>query len=358
VASTIVDNLPLQSLHIFMLRPIFAIFIAVFSCLSAADQPLRHIVLGSCIESTEHPMLDTTLTLPMDLFLFMGDNIYADTTDMAVMRAKYNRLKESRFFRGIRAKAPILATWDDHDMGANDGGADYPMKREAQKEFLDWLDEPADAPRRHQEGVYEARTFGPDGKRTQVIMLDTRYFRSPLDRVSKEQAALGGTAVPTKDTTKTMLGEAQWRWLEGVLREAAELRLIISSIQFGSEACGAENWANFPHEQARMIRLIADTGAKGVLFLSGDRHWCEFSGLTKDVPYPLYDLTASSMTQVHPRGTPTPNANRLVPKTYHLPNVGTVDVDWDAPDAVLTLRILDVEGKTQMEKILTLADLR
>ncbi|MCW0219704.1 MAG: hypothetical protein OJI67_15375, partial [Prosthecobacter sp.] len=64
------------------------------------------------------------------------------------------------------------------------------------------------------------------------------------------------------------------------------------------------------------------------------------------------------MTQNHPRGTPTPNANRILPKTYHLPNVGTLDIDWAAADPALTLRILDVEGSTQIEKILHLSELK
>ncbi|MDZ4287677.1 MAG: hypothetical protein U0984_06955 [Prosthecobacter sp.] len=105
-----------------------------------AQVPLKHIVFGSCLNVTEHPMLDHTLTLLMDLFIFMGDNIYADTADMAVMRAKYARLKESRFFKGLRAKASILATWDDHDYGANDGGADYSMRRESRRSFgIGWM---------------------------------------------------------------------------------------------------------------------------------------------------------------------------------------------------------------------------
>jgi len=43
----------------------------------------------------------------MDLFLFMGDNIYGDTTNMTVMRGKYDALKNSRFFQGLKKKAPI-----------------------------------------------------------------------------------------------------------------------------------------------------------------------------------------------------------------------------------------------------------
>lgn len=325
--------------------------------LNKPAEPLQHVVFGSCLNVTDHPMLNRTLTLPMDLFLFMGDNIYADTTDMAVMRAKYQALGQSTFFQGLRPKAPILATWDDHDMGLNDGGADYTMRPEAQKEFWDWLNEPAGSKLRKQEGVYQSRIYGPEGKRTQVIMLDTRYFRSPLKRVPKDHGTAGGSAIPTDDTSTTMLGSAQWAWLEGVLRQPAELRLIVSSIQFAAEACGSESWANFPHEQKRLMELIRSTKAQGALFLSGDRHWCEMSCLKEGAPYPLYDLTASSMTQIHQRGTPTPNKNRLIPQTYHQPNVGTLDIDWASPEVPLTLRILDVDGVSKIEHRLQLKDL-
>ena len=326
--------------------------------LNKPAEPLEHIVFGSCLDVTDHPMLNRTLTLPMDLFLFMGDNIYADTTDMAVMRAKYQALGQSTFVQGLRSRVPILATWDDHDMGLNDGGSDYSMRPQAQKEFCDWLNEPAGSRLRLQEGVYQSRIFGPAGKRIQVIMLDTRYFRSPLTRVSKENGKDGGTAVPTEDTSTTMLGAAQWSWLEGELRKPAELRLIVSSIQFAAEACGSESWANFPHEQKRLVDLIRSSEAKGALFLSGDRHWCEMSSLTEGAPYPLYDLTASSMTQVHPRGKPTPNKNRVIPQTWHQPSVGTLDIDWSRPNTPLTLRIIDVDGQPRIEKSILLSELK
>ncbi|GEP42418.1 alkaline phosphatase D family protein [Brevifollis gellanilyticus] len=323
-----------------------------------APEPLEDVVFGSCINAVEHPMLDRAASLPMDLFLLMGDNIYADTTDMLVMREKYQALAASSFFQAVKSQAPILATWDDHDLGQNDGGADYKMKRESQTEFWNWLGEPATSPKRKQEGVYQARVFGPEGKRVQVIMMDARYFRSPLKRVPKEQATPGGSAVPHTDTSTTILGPAQWEWLEGVLKQPAEVRLLVSSIQFAAQAHGGESWANFPHEQKRLVDLIRSTKANGVVVLSGDRHWCEFSTLTEGAPYPLHDITASSLTQKHERGTPTPNQNRSLPQTYHLPNVGTLHIDWQQADPALALRILDVDGKTQIEKVVKLSELK
>jgi alkaline phosphatase D len=321
-------------------------------------EPIREIVFGSCLNMTEHPMLERTLTLPMDLFIFLGDNIYADTTDMAVMRKKYDALKQSRFFRGLRQKAVILATWDDHDLGVNDGGADYPMRRESQREFLDWLDVPDDSPLRSQEGVYDAHVFGPPHKRLQVILLDTRYFRSPLRQGAHGAIPSGGPYVPNNDPHSTILGDAQWHWLEEQLLRPADIRLLISSIQFVSEFSGAEAWANMPLEKQRFLDLIERTGANGMIILSGDRHWCELSRMDGPLGYPLYDLTASAMTQVHPRGTPTPNRYRHHPVTYHQPNAGRMSINWDSTDPEVTLQIIDEAGTVRIEEKIKLSELQ
>lgn len=308
--------------------------------------PLQDILFGSCLDTHEHPMLDRALTLPRDLFIFMGDNVYADKGGIPMMREKYALLKNSRFFQELKNK-PILATWDDHDFGENDGGASYPRKKEAQVEFWNWLDEPADSPRRKQQGVHHAQTFGPAGRRVQVILLDTRYFRSPLKKVAKEKAMIGGSSVPTDDETSTILGAVQWAWLGKALQEPAELRIIISSIQFAPEAHGGECWANFPHEQKRLLALLKGRKA---LVLSGDRHWCEFS------KNGVFDFTSSSMTQKHSRGTPTPNKHRIVPKTYHLPNVGLLSLDWAA--RTITAKIFGEDGEAKIEHTLSFGDLR
>ncbi|MHB1078508.1 MAG: alkaline phosphatase D family protein [Prosthecobacter sp.] len=312
---------------------------------AADDPPLQDIVFGSCLDTHDHPMLDRTLTLPRDLFIFMGDNIYADKGGIPMMQEKYALLKNSRFFQGLKNK-PILATWDDHDFGENDGGGSYPHKKEAQVEFWNWLDEPAASPRRQQEGVYQAQTFGPAGKRIQVVMLDTRYFRSPLKKVPKDKAMLGGSYVPTDDPAATMLGAEQWSWLAQVIQQPAELRLIVSSIQFAPQAHGGECWANMPHEQQRLLKLLQGQTA---VILSGDRHWCEFSHNG------VFDFTTSSMTQKHPRGTPTPNQYRCMPQTYHLPNVGHLHIDWAA--ATITAKVIGEDGGTKIAQTLPFREL-
>jgi alkaline phosphatase D len=313
------------------------------------DRVVERIAFGSCINTNTHPMLERTLKTPFDLFLLLGDNIYADTTNMAVMQRKYDALKHSPFFRGLRAKAPVLATWDDHDFGANDAGATYPMKAQSQKLFLDFMDEPADSARRRREGVYDAQVFGPIGKRVQVILLDVRYFRSLLSTGENNVVPSGGKYIPNSDPNATMLGAAQWNWLEEQLQAPAELRIIGSGIQFLSEFSGGEAWANLPREKKRMLHLLAKTKADKAIFISGDRHWAELSRLDRPGDSPLYDLTSSALTQKHPRGTPTPNRYRDGP-TYHDANVGLIRIDWQANGPAVTLQLLDVNGTARIQK--------
>jgi alkaline phosphatase D len=344
--------LSLFSRHVAFMGVVTGSVVLLAGCAShefAAGKPLTRIAFGSCINTQAHPMLDRTLTLPFELFILLGDNIYADTKDPAVMAAKYRVRKESPWFQALRKRATVLATWDDHDFGGNDAGASYPMKVESQKLFCDFMDEPKDSPRRKREGIYEAQTFGPIGWRVQVILLDTRYFRSNLATGENNVVPSGGKYIPHPDPNVTMLGEAQWNWLEEQLRAPAELRIIASSIQFISEFSGGEAWANMPREKQRMLEVLKKTRANGVVFISGDRHWAELSRLDRAGDYPLYDVTSSALTEEHKRGTPTPNNFRDGP-TYHGNNVGMMIIDWQHSGPRVLLQVLDAEGKTRIEK--------
>lgn len=319
-------------------------------------RPVSRIFFGSCLKEQEPaPILAKMLEHQPELLLFLGDNIYADTSDMAVMKTKYGLLGSIPDFQKLRGVCPVHATWDDHDYGLNDSGADFPMREQAQQVFLDFWGDPTDSPRRKRPGVYEAAIYGEPKQRVQVIMLDTRYFRGPLKKGEKR---LGGSWYPGEDSTVTMLGEAQWDWLEDELQKPAEIRLLVSSIQLVATAAGQETWANLPHEQKRLYDLIARTKANGVIVLSGDRHWAELSVQREGVAYPIWDLTSSSFNQLHERGTPTENDNRALAKTWHRENFGEIAIDWRGEETVVQLQIRDLEGAVVLEQAVVVNDLR
>ena len=81
-------------------------------------ETLDRIAFGSCAEEGDPQTIWAPLVAAKpDLFLFIGDTIYADTEDMAVMKAKYDQFAKEPGYENLVATCPILATWDDHDYG-------------------------------------------------------------------------------------------------------------------------------------------------------------------------------------------------------------------------------------------------
>lgn len=312
----------------------------------AAEPPsssatLTRIAFASCADQGQpQPIWSAIHAYRPELFLFAGDNVYGDVSSGAMLelRAAYATAAEIPGFARLRRETPLLAIWDDHDYGANDAGIEFPWKQASKALFLDFWESPADDPRRARDGLQHAVTFGPPGRRTQVILLDTRWFRSPLKRTDKRGAPGRERYVPDDDVSKTMLGDAQWRWLEDRLREPAELRLVVSSIQVLAEGHGWERWGNFPRERQRLYDLVATTRANGVLFLSGDRHLGAFYRETAGTPYPLSEATSSGINKAY--RSPEPGPNRLG-DTIGEPNFGTIEIDWTAGRATIALRGTD-----------------
>jgi alkaline phosphatase D len=336
----------------------------------ALGRTLHRIAFGSCAKSGKpQPVWDAVLTRKNDLFVFLGDNIYGDSRDMSVLAAKYAELAAQPGFARLRETTPLAATWDDHDFGENDAGGDYPMKDASRKLFLDFWQEPADSPRRERDGIYASYLFGEPGRRVQLILPDLRYNRTamtPRDlggmsyQAWAEKQVAAGKPLPgpyqrNPGHDATMLGERQWQWLERQLEVPAEVRLFGSSVQVLADFTGWESWANFPRDQQRLFDLIRRTRAGGVLFLSGDIHYSELSKLDVNVPYPLWDLTSSGLTEEW--RVPTPNANRaseVIPDA----NFGFVDIDWQGPATKLALGIIDAAGRTRLSFEIPLASLR
>ncbi|MFC3053567.1 alkaline phosphatase D family protein [Kordiimonas pumila] len=327
-----------------------------------SDKRLSRILFGSCAhQDKDQPIWEPITALNPELFIFLGDSIYGDTRDMAVLAAKYQKFAAKPGFQKLLATTPVIATWDDHDFGENDAGMEYPMKKESKELFFDFWNEPEDSPRRRpDDGIYTSYMYGPPNERVQVIMLDLRWNRTGLIHVSKEEARRRdqmafGPYLPQDDAHSTMLGEKQWKWLEGELQKPAKLRIIGSSLQFISTFPGWEAWSLFPRERTRMIELITKTRAEGVLFISGDTHWAEISRQSYHVPYPLYDFTSSGLTETW--HNMSPNAYRLPDCMYTKANFGILEIDWHVPDPHIVMQARNVDGQPVFEKSLLLSQL-
>ena len=145
---------------------------------ASARQPLSRIAFGSCAFQWEpQPIFRAIAATEPDLYLSLGDAIYGDYDGERVydvtarsLRREWGRLTASPDWRYLVERVPVDGTWDNHDYGHYQAGAEFPLKRESQQLFLDFLGEPEGSERRATPGVYSARTYGTAGRRTQVIL--------------------------------------------------------------------------------------------------------------------------------------------------------------------------------------------
>lgn len=351
--------------------PLLIVVLAFLTTLPlTAEEPLSRIAFGSCADEKRkaQPIWEAINRLQPQLFIFAGDNVYADSGDPAVLRATYDKMAAVPGFATLRATCPILATWDDHDYGLNDGGVEWEGKQAAKDAFMEFFQTPADSPLHQRAGIYDAKVFGPEGQRVQVILLDTRWFRGPLERMPdeeyrqlrKEKGGWNGPYLPAPDSDSTILGAEQWKWLEEQLKVPAELRLIVSSIQVVPLDHGWEKWGNLPRERQRLFELVRDHATQ-VIFLSGDRHTADISLYPPETDggpfYPIYDITSSGLVKTG--FSREKNRYRVGNEDpFGKQNFGWIQIDWQAEDPTIKLEIRDVEGNVVREVQTTLNTLK
>ena len=328
-----------------------------FASLPALPQKVQRIAFGSCIDQNKpQPIWRAVLASQPDLFIFGGDNVYASKRPWQsnALQTAYATQATQAGFVQLRKEVPHLAIWDDNDMGPNDGGADFSNKQLAKDAFLDFWQLPANDPRRQREGLYHAYQFGPVGQRVQVILLDTRWFKSRPKVTDQRDAPGKERYLPDADPQKTMLGDAQWQWLEVQLKQAADVRLIVSGIQVVAEGHGWESWHNFPKELEKLEHLIQRTQAKGVVFLSGDRHIGAVYKSKTNASYPLYELTSSGLTHAW-TGANEAGPNRLGDLITQN-HFALIDFNW--PQKQIQLGFQNTQGDWLKRQSIDLSELQ
>lgn len=290
---------------------------------------LQRISLGSCADQTQpQPIWQAVLADAPDLHLFGGDNVYASQKPWTPgqLQAAYAQLAQVPGVAAVRRRVPHLAVWDDHDYGLNDGDAGWAGRVDAKAAFAGFWRLPSTDERLQRGGIHHARRFGPPGRCVQVLVLDVRWFRSPWQPTDQRDAPGKQRYLPSTDRSRTLLGEAQWDWLAERLAEPADLRLLLSGIQVVAEGHGFEHWGLFPHEQQRLLDLMARQRASGVLLLSGDRHIGGVYRRSRGAAYPLTELTSSGLTHAWAQAD-EPGPNRLGPLVREN-HYARIDIDW------------------------------
>lgn len=285
---------------------------------------LNKIAFGSCNKSKNTGEIWPAITeKDPDLWIWTGDIIYGDTENMGVLKKKYDAQYFHPDYQNFISKVPVLGIWDDHDYGVNDGGHEYPRKKESRDLLFEFLNVSKDQPAWKREGAYQSYTIGPTGQQVKIILLDARYFREEL----QDDLRPNNRYLPNHDGI--ILGEDQWNWLKNELSHSqAQAHIIASGIQVIPDEQGYEKWANFPKARKMILEMIADIKPANTLLISGDRHMAEFSQISFD-SYLITEVTSSGMSHTwRDTSAREKNAYRIGPQIVRR-NFGTLDINWN-----------------------------
>ena len=308
---------------------VFAMFFIHFPLFAQTNQmqldnlkEIKRIAFGSCNNQDDRQPLWKVMTENRpDIFVWGGDNVYSDWGKSDSLAEAYKKQNENLDYMALKARTPIIGTWDDHDFAYDNAGGEVTFKKDSQRMFLDFFEVPQYSYRRFQEGIYTSHNFGKDGRRIKFIMLDQRYFKGI-------------------DPKAPMLGETQWQWLENEFKFSnADLHFVHNGLPiFGPAVPYTEEWAHFPSERQRLLKLIKKYQPKGLVFITGDKH---FSSIYKY--WGQLEFMSSGLTHTADRGTWW-YLGRKFPNSYFGPSYGEIEIEWEGEIPLLTLFMRNVFG--------------
>lgn len=349
-----------------------------------------------CRDAAEgFPILETVRERRPDVFVGLGDMIYADNACAAV--GLYGNAQVAGDFgpaadlptfwahwRYGRADASLqrlleitdyVGVWDDHEV-VNDFGpltdtrttAPYtpgvhlmPLGLQA---FLDYT--PITAAENAPSRLYRSLRWG---RNVEVFLLDTRQYRD------------ANFAEDSDAHPKTMLGAEQLAWLkQGLAASDAKWKVIVSSVPMSiptgfPPANGRDGWANFDQntgyerELLDILGFMRSHGVRNSVWITTDVHFAEafrYVPFADDPSFAVYELVTGPMNSgIFPTTDfdPTLNPERLAlfapPSAAAVAsweqakgwfNFGELDV---SSDGALTMRIVNTAGATEFERTLS-----
>jgi len=305
------------------------LFLYLISVNLYSTQEILTLGFGSCLhQDRSMAILKTIEKKELDLFMFIGDNVYGDQKDgeldklIRTYKQQYNNLEN--FLKNVSTDF----IWDDHDFGLNDGGSDYRYKDRAKELFLETWKIPSQDPRRLRDGLYFDKMIEKNGLKVHLIFLDNRTFKSEwklTDEFNKEGKE---RYVKDFDPDKTLLGKKQWQWLKDKLNEDSNIKIILSSLQILSLGHGWESWDKLPLEREKLFNLIDESNVSNLFILSGDRHRGGFYSFKTGDNNDIYEFTSSSLNLPIPFNTEEKGPLRIG-STYRKANFGVVRIFED-----------------------------
>jgi alkaline phosphatase D len=363
--------------------------------------PLRLVFGGDvsgqnvCRDASEGlPIMDTVRARHPDVFVGLGDMIYADNTcaavglygntqiaggfgpaaDLPTYWAHWRYTRGDAKLQRLLEDTDYVGIWDDHEV-VNDFGPltdtrstpPYtagvhlmPMGLEA---FIDYtpIAIEANTPLR----LYRSLRWGQN---LELFVLDNRQYRDP------------NFAEDTDVHPKTMLGREQVTWLKQQLAASdATWKVIVSTVPMSiptgfPPTNGRDGWANFDQntgyerELLDILRFMQAHSIRNNVWITTDVHFAEsfrYVPFPDDPRFAVHELVTGPMnagifpttdfdTTLNPErlaffGPPSAAAVTSWAQAKHWFNFGELQI---AGNGSLTMRIVNTAGETEFERTL------
>ena len=305
---------------------LFVLIVFISNSLVATE--IYKMAFGSCLhQNYPAPIWTAIKQNNIDSFFFLGDNIYGDTPSGLPWKLKSSYELQKKSMPSWVQSIEQYSIWDDHDYGKNNAGAEYKFKQKAENLYLDFWNVSSDDERRSRPGIYYASVKSVNNNKVLIVGLDTRYFRSNIQRVK-------GVHLPNLEPSATILGTEQWAWLKKTLEIDHDLLILASSIQVIPTEHRFEKWSNIPAERERLLQLLTNHSAP-TLIMSGDRHR---GGIYQYEN--ILEVTSSSLNRNSSQNIETDAL--LLGQTYPQNNFGLLTIGTDS----LTVELIDKDNNT------------
>jgi len=277
-----------------------------------------------------------------DFMLWLGDTMYYLGKQYRSYDNMFERnLKVRNYFPVLQlflAQQPNYAIWDDHDYGWNDADRNFPLKDTALKIFKGFWPNTYNTEDTFRNTCFTCRYYDAE-----FFMTDDRWYRDPEG-----------------DTAGSYFGPKQVAWLKDKLSSSnATFKFICSGSQVLNDSYYGESYAKYSKERNELLDYIANNNIKGVIFLSGDKHFAEMS--KRDWKgYPMYDFTSSPLTSpvIKLRTSGFVNTYSVPGTLLYRKNFGKISISGEPNNRVCRMEIFGKGGDKKWEYVLNANDLQ
>ena len=276
---------------------------------AASVEPRLRIALASCqhYEQGYYVAYRHMAREDLDLVCHVGDYIYESSWGRAHVRQheagepealdeyrnRYALYKSDAELRAAHAAFPWIVTWDDHEV-QNDYANDRGPRLDPPAQFLRRRAAAYRAFYEHMPLPARMRPLGPDmriytrapfGAIATLHVLDDRQYRAyqvcPRPGRGGSNVVLAAECPELQDSTRTLLGAEQERWLdEGLRASRTRWNVIVQQTMMAQvdrrrgdgQSFWTDGWDGYPKARDRLLASLVASGAANPVVLGGDIH--------------------------------------------------------------------------------------